>query len=235
MCILTLDNYDPFPGIGNVFLMLGAYYDWCLRQGTTPVICTAYPGKIVGIRKELFSIIETLPPGAKTFEMHFSLAILNEHTRRGMERIVDVPTLKSEQYKGLEAGFAFRFGDTRFDKNCVFMNDVGVHKMVEKMRQYTRVFVCSNNNAFVQQLKKVFPHIVTCNTGEGDTRFDSAHLLDWAALSLCPVVYHHVKTIGSPDSEITTTFAPSAALYGKARVVGMDNHGNIFEGSSYHW
>lgn len=234
MYVFSLDEYDPFPGVGNVFLMLGSYYDWCMRHQLTPVICTRHPEKIVGIRKELFRILETAPPGAKMFDMKFSVAILNEHTRRGMEKIVDVPLLRSEQYKGLEAGFAFRFGDTRFDKH-VFMNDVGVQKMVEKMHQYNRVFVCSNNTAFVQKLKKVFPHIVTCNAGEGDTRFDSAHLLDWAALSLCPVVYHHVKTIGSPDSEITTTFAPSAALYGKARVVGVDNRGNIFEGSSYHW
>lgn len=235
MYVFTLDSYEPFPGVGNVFLMLGSYYDWCMRHHLTPTICTSHPEKIVGIRKELFRIIASPPPGATMFDMKFSVAIMNEHTRKGMKTIVNVPILRSEQYKGLEAGFSFRFGDSRFDGEFVFMNDVGVETMVEKMQQYTRVFVCSNNNGFVKQLKTRFPNIVTCNSEGNDTRFDSDHLHQWTALSLCPVVYHHVKTIGSPDSEITTTFAPSAALYGKARVVGVDNHGDIFEGPSYHW
>ena len=230
--MLTLD-IEPFPGFGNISLMLGWYYEWCVTHQITPTICTVHPEKIIGIRKELFRIITVQPPGAKTFDMKFSVAILNEYTRKGMQKIVDIPTL-SEKYEGMEAGFSFRFGDSRFDGKFVFMNEVGVKKMIEKMQQYNRVFVCSNDTAFVQQLKKRFPHIVTCNSDDTN-RFNSDHLYDWVALSACPVIYHHVKTLGSPDSELTTTFAASAGLYGNAHLVGVDNNGHIFEGASYHW
>lgn len=227
----------PVPGIGNLLLMLGGYYQWCKIHGHTPVVFTHDPDKIVGIKKEKFTFIP-LERGQRAphcVHMRFGQSFLNPSTREGMMEIIEYPTFDASLYKHIQAGFCFRFGDPQFDQDYTFMSTVAVEKMIECMQEYERVFVCSNNNEFVCDLKKRYPYILTCENDGKDTRYNPNHMVQWAVLASCPVIYHSVKTPGSGPKEITTTFAPSAALYHNAQLVGIDNNGQLYQGTSYRW
>ena len=139
---------------------------------------------------------------------------------------------------GIKAGFCFRFGDPKFDEQVVFMNEKCVETMCNIINTFDKVFICSNKKEFIQTLKLRFGKnkIFTVDDLKNEnSRNDISHLEQWHTLSKCPLVFHHVKTIGSSDNEITTTFAPTAAVYGGCEVIGIDNNGDIFQNQNYHW
>jgi hypothetical protein len=232
---LNIDQHKPFPGFGNLILYCSQYYRWCLLNDMKPVIYTTTPEKVVGIKKELFEFTSKKPD--KTVDIGCDLqALFNINTQGYMHKIADLPDV--ELPKDIKAGFSFRFGDSKFDDKYTFMEEKCTETMCKIMNQFGKVFVCSNKNSFIQTLIDKFGEnkIFTVNDlGHADDRFVASHLKQWVGLSKCPIVFHQVKTISGPDSEITTTFAPTAAVYGGSEVIGVDNNGDVFQGQNYHW
>lgn len=231
---LSLEHV-PFPGIGNTVIFCSQYYKWCQLNGVEPVLYTKTPEKIVGINKKLFRITTEQPE--HTVDIPCSLvSCFNIGTCGYMHKILDLPTV--DLPIDIKAGFCFRLGDPKFDNEFIYMNERCIEKMFSEMSKYTRVFVCSNNNKLVRTIVDKFgsDKIFTLNDiNDPDMRFSGKHLEQWVALSKCPIVYHHVKTMNSKANELTTTFAPTAAVYGGCEVVGIDNVGNIFYKNTYHW
>jgi hypothetical protein len=231
---LSMDFEDPFPGIGNIFIYFSQYYRWCKLNNKNPIVYTHRPEKIVGLKDGLFEFTSIKPENLITPEC--SMRSLFHISMPGyMNRIIDVPNIDFPD--DIVAGFCFRFGDPKFDEGIQFMNDKCVNTMMNEMKKYNRVFVCSNKNSFIKDLKKQFGEekIYSLNDEQEDSRFNPKHIEQWFALSRCPIVYHFIKTYNSDSNEITSTFAPTAAVYGGGEVIGVDNNGDMFHGQTYHW
>ena len=224
-----------FPGIGNLFMLCSIYYRWCKLNDKKPIIYTTTPEKIVGIKKNIFEI--TNNTSEPFIDIPISLKnLFNINICGYLHKIVDIPDC--ELPSNIKAGFCFRFGDPKFDNEYTFINDNGAAAMCEHIKKYDRVFVCSNKNSFIEKLKEDFGNekIFSVNDSGDDTRFNSSHLKQWLLLSKCPIVYHNVRTINGGDTnELTTTFAPTAGVYGGCEIVGVDNFGNQFHGHTYYW
>ena len=228
---LNLDN-KPFPGFGNVCLMVSQYYRQCMLTNKKPVIYTKTPERVVGIKNELFEFT-TDDTGAEIMPVTLN-RLFNVQTAGYLHKVVDVPDVSMPS--NIKAGFSFRFGDPAFDDEYEFMNQTCVNAMLHQFSQYERVFVCSNKNDFIVKLKHTFGDKIYSVNDEGeDCRFSRDHLKQWVMLSKCPIVYHPIQTVGSPDHMITSTFAPTAAVYGGCEVVGVNNNGQLFHGNTYHW
>lgn len=231
---LFMDFEDPFPGFGNVVIYFSQYYRWCKLNNKKPIVYTTKPEKIVGLKNGIFEFTSIKPEHVISPSCCLS-ALFNINIPGYMHRIVDVPDIDFPD--DIVAGFCFRFGDPLFDKDFIFMNDKCVETMINEMKKYNKVFVCSNKNSFVKDLRDQFGEekIYSLNVDCEDNRFVTSHMKQWTALSKCAIVYHSIKTMNSGEKEITSTFAPTAAIYGGSEVVGIDNNGNIFHGSNYHW
>jgi len=233
MIALNLEH-DPYPGFGNQVIFISQYYRWCKLNSQKPIIYTKTPEKVYGIKKELFEFITEKPE--KLMDPPCTLGSLyNVKTLGYINKIVDLP--KIEIPDDIEAGFCFRIGDKNFDNDLVFMNENCIDKMCDIMKQFKRVFVCSNKNAFIESLIQKYGNekIYTLNKSGNELRFSNNGLCQWVALSQCPLIFHHVKTYNGPENEITTTFAPTAGVYGGSELIGIDNNGEIFSNDSYHW
>ena len=231
---LNLDR-KPYPGIGNVYMLCSNYYKWCQLNDKKPIIFTTTPEKIIGIKKNIFEI--TNKTSEPFIDIPLSLnTLFNLKICGYLHKIVDVP--ECDLPTNIKAGFSFRFGDDKFDDKFTFMNESGAAAMCEHIKKYDRVFVCSNKNSFIEKLKKEFGNkkIFSVNDSGEDNRFNSSHLKQWVLLSKCPIVYHSVRTKNGGDTnEFTSTFAPTAGVYGGCEIVGVDNWGNQFHGPTYYW
>lgn len=235
MCKMALNlDTKPLPGIGNVLMMCSIYYKWCQLNSANPIIYSNNSDKIVGIKKDLFEFTDEVP---ETFiDTPCTLHNLIRTTTCGyMHKVADLPDV--ELPSDIQAGFSFRFGDAKFDDGFTFMNEEGSRAMLELVKKYKRVFVCSNKNEFIKSLKDTFGHekIFEVNDSGDDERFKSSHLKQWVLLSKCPVVYHSVRTKDGGAKELTSTFAPTAAVYGGCELIGLDNKGGVFYGNTYYW
>ena len=97
------------------------------------------------------------------------------------------------------------------------------------MGKYKKVFVCSNDARHLQNLPS---NAVAAAQGADTERNAASHLVQWHCLARCPVVYHGVS---GADGSITSTFGPTAAVYGGAAIVGVDNAGAVLSGAAYRW
>jgi len=233
MIALNLEH-DPYPGFGNQVIFISQYYRWCKLNAQKPIIYTKTPEKVYGIKKDLFEFVTEKPN--ELIDPPCTLpSLFNIKTLGYMNKVIDIPDIKIPD--NIEAGFCFRIGDSEFDNELVFMNETCIEKMCDIMKQFKKVFVCSNKNSFVETLIEKFGNdkIFTLNKLGDNLRFNNSGLCQWSALSKCPLIFHHVKTIGGPSNEITTTFAPTAGVYGGCEIIGVDNNGNIFQTDRYHW
>lgn len=230
---MALNLEDKYvPGYGNVILKCAIYYRHCLLNSIKPVIYNPYGHKIVGIKNHLFDWVSEKPEQLINVPVrHFDLLTLS--TAGYFHRVSDLPEIKLPQ--GIKAGFTFRFGDPKYDGDCKYLNENGVRAMTEEFKKYDKVFVCSNNNSFIQKLKNEYGEdkIYSVNDVGEDTRYDMSGLKQWVCLSQCPIVYHQVSAIGS--SELSSSFGATAAVYGGSEIVGVDNDGRFWHGKNYRW
>jgi len=232
---LSLYDITPFPGFGNILMIFSEYYMICRMNNIKPIVYTNTPEKIVGIKKNLFTFVDVKPEGIE-YKYHVSLSVLTFHRIiANMRIILDVPEV--ELPDGVIAGYSFRFSDKKYDEDFTFMNEKCIDSMKQTFNKFGRVFVCSNNNEFIKKLKEEFgdDKIFSVNDLTENKRFDNNQLIQWSLLSKCNFVFHFVKTVGSHEKEITSTFAPTAGFYGGSNIYGIDNNGDIFYEKGYYW
>lgn len=232
-------------GVGNIVLSMAAYLAFERQRHNDPafrpIVYCLRSYYLKGIRTDLFRIVEEPPVHARRFNMGVINLLLLSHpvVQQTMHEIVRPPvhpeTIASWT-AGAEAAFCIRTSDPSkwpTDKGTVFMNAVSVQTMLEEMRRYSRVLVCANEGAGIRQedLPPGARLMRICETEEPCEGLRA--WMQWHAIASCPVVYHGVA--GGADGSITSTFAPTAAVFGGRRILGVDNDGNIYSDDKYHW
>ena len=222
-------------GIGNVALGLAAYLKWCAEHHARPVVHS--PGPLTGVRVT-FDLASSNPGGpAFDFQSVCNLrTVMDPGVREWMLRVVKVPPdieRTWRHFRDVAAGVCIRVSDARHDGDARFMNEAAVTALKREVAAFgargQRVLVCSNDAACLGDLPD---NAVTYEATDPAERNAAGHWMQWHLLSRCPVVYHGVS---GPDGSITSTFAPTAAVYGKAKLVGVNNHGGFVAGDRYHW
>lgn len=231
-------------GIGNVVLLAATHLIECVKLGALPVVLHDNPAELGVLDLEYFALItdpKFVDPSTMRYvkpEKFCNLNALGDpQVKRCMGDIVlrrdDVPDMQD-----VEAGFCFRVSKSGLDGTNEFMNDTATRRMMREMSAYKKVFVCGNDRDIVHEAVASHPNAVCVPIRDEDTRNADSHIVQWHALSRCPVVYHGVRKRGVGR---TSTFAPVAAAFGVAstdtrvRVVGIDNFGDDYEGENYAW
>lgn len=236
---LYLDTNDDgtFPGWGNQIIVASHYYKLCKDNGWKPVIYTKHPEYIVNFKPGVFAFSNVSTDVIKipiNLRGVFNKEHVNYYKHIIQEINVDLP-------KDVDAGFSFRFENPVVDGHYKFGNQTSIDTMKQLIRNMKRVYVTSNKDEFLDQLITEFGSKIVChraNQSDIDTRENrnsTEHLKKWVALSKCPRVVHFVRALDDPPEVITTTYAPTAALYGNKQLIGVDSHGQILHGRNYHW
>ena len=231
-------------GMGNIVLMTAAYLNLCKDMGARPRICHDRPSElgILRLPDDLQvsdeSGIPDLDPrhtaALKTALCDLNMLILQPvlDTIGSIVKPVDPPL----DMTGVEAGFCFRVTLPSLDgSNVPFMNEVAIARLLHEMRKYDRVLVCANHPDLLRRVLAEHPGAVTLGCVNHDTRNADHHILQFHALSRCPVVYHGVRDFSGKVPGVTSTFAAIAGVYGGSSLVGVDNAGRLHSGWLYHW
>lgn len=207
-------------GIGNIVLMIAGFLYSCRRLGVQPVVVSTTPqGVEAGIKTGSFQLRTTRP--TYMLEAHPSkycnLATLqNPDVIKVMREIVRVPEgldAALAPLEGVVAGFCIRTEDEAHDGASRFLAPEAVAALKASMSQYSKVFACSNDAANLEDLPE---QAVVLERTDRAARNIPSHWLQWHALSRCPIVFHGVS---SEDGRVTSTFAPTAAVYGSTKVL----------------
>ena len=232
-------------GIGNVLLMVAGYLEEKERLEVSDE-GVEEPRLYHDCPDQLFFISPSIPRAAVPLadepvrlappKQYVSLSQLaRENVQQRMRAVLRIPPALVEGIdallEGVDAGFHVRVSSP-LDSGFAFMNDAALSAMLALVAQYTRPFVCSNSRGVEEHVAREFPHAVLLPwTGPECARNDAAHIRPWYALSRCPVVVHAVGGQGA----LASTFAATAAVVGRRRLVGIDNRGRVLTGTSYHW
>ena len=149
---------------------------------------------------------------------------------------------------GADAGFCFRVTKPHLDRGYTFMSDKAIAAMMDAMHAFEKPFVCCNDAALLKKLLASHPGAIAMpSRGTEDVRNAPDHIHQWFALAECPIVFHGIGGGGGSGGggehggsgehgAIASTFAPTAAVYGGCRaIVGVDNDGVMYGGSTYRW
>lgn len=234
---LDINDDGTFPGWGNQVIVASQYYKLCKDNGWKPVIYTKHPEYIVNFKPDVFEFTED---SSNVLKVPINLrGVFNrEHVDLYKDIIADVDII---DIPDVDAGFSFRFENPEVDGIYRFGNQKSIDTMKQLIRNMKRVYVTSNKDSFIDELICEFgSDKIVCHRANRleDTRYDrnsKDHLMKWIALSKCPHVIHFVRSHDDPPEVITTTFAPTAALFGNRNLIGVDSHGQILTGRKYHW
>ncbi len=153
---------------------------------------------------------------------------------RAVVRPRDIPDMP-----GVEAGFCFRVKVDDLDGDSdEFMNERAVAVMFAESRKYAKILAVGNDQGVLDRLALLHPGAIVLPASNVGVRNHDDHVVQWHALSRCPVVYHGVRS--ARGLGLTSTFAPVAAAYGgkhpdSGAVVGVDNDGMCWSGKLYSW
>jgi len=168
-------------------------------------------------------------------------ALCDPDVRDAIRRIARVPEETKRRVEDLgadfDAGFCFRIANPALDGTEVtFMADVEFDTMIAMMRGFRRPYACSNDEAVLARVRELAPHCVTLPCSTYGQRNAPEHVDQWYALSTCPVIVHAVGHDGR-DGRWTSTFAPTAAVYGPATssLIGVEPSGALCFNDRYHW
>jgi hypothetical protein len=218
-------------GIGNIVLFTAAFSELCIQEDTCPVIYHPEPETLgVIIDTSLFDVVSERPDGATPFDPSRVCNVVWLFRSVGTMRALVMVPESLPDLGAVKAGFCIRVSDPRHDGDVRFMNDVAIATMKEEMKKYTRVLVCSNDRAFLEDLPS---NAVVVDYTDPTVRNTTSHMVQWHCLARCPIIYHGVAT--ASDTSVTSTFGATAGVYGGSTLVGVDNTGAIVTGHSYHW
>ena len=223
-------------GIGNVLLAGAGLWAACQRLGVRPRVVHDAPRELGVLDLTEFDVVA--PPAAgppPANAMFCTLGCLMDPdvaaSMRRLCRVAEAP--RAPQY---HAGFCFRETDPALDGEERFMSEEAIETMMGEMARAAaagdRVFACSNSAALLERALRAAPgaFVVSGSGAPGQGRNAPGHLAQWAELTKCAVVFHGVGDPGGPDGSgggRTSTFAPTAAVVGGRRVVGVDNAGVV--------
>lgn len=226
-----------FPGWGNQLIVASQYYKLCKDNGYKPVIYTKHPEYVVNFKPGVFEFSEV---STNVVKIPINLrSVFNKEYVDCYKHIIQ--EIDVELPNDIDAGFSFRFETPEVDGIYRFGNKTSIDTMKQLIRNMKRVYVTSNKDEFIDQLITEFGSKIVChraNKNDKDTRENrnsTEHLKKWVALSKCPRVVHFVRALDDPPEVITTTYAPTAALYGNKQLIGVDSYGKILHGHNYHW
>jgi len=232
-------------GIGNIVLESAAHLLTCTKNALPPVIVHDNPPELGVLDLGYFNVssdVRYIHPDLN--RVYCSLGVLKHpEVRECMKSIVapiDVPI----DMKDIEAGFCFRVSYESLDGADNFMNETAIRVMLDEMKKYSKVFVCANSESILKRAIESHPNVVYLEPVPENitTRNAPDHIVQWHALSKCPIVYHGIKG-GMPDVT-TSTFAAVALAYGKECpadrdiaefIVGITNDGRALCGRMYPW
>lgn len=161
------------------------------------------------------------------------------HTTGAFRRVVKpideslLPTLD-----GVNAGFCFRVKIRDMDGDCDdFMNELAISTMISESMKYDKVLVVGNDQGVMNRVERLHPNAIVIPATNVNVRNHRDHVVQWHALSRCPIVYHGIK---GASGGLTSTFAATAAVYGNIHpasgmLLGVDNDGCIKSGLQYSW
>lgn len=233
---IDFNEDGTFPGWGNQLIVASQYMKLCVENDWKPVIYTKHPDYIVNFKPGMFEFSEDSTDVVR-IPINLRSVFDTEHVRYYKHIVQEVDV----NLPDVDAGFSFRFENPEIDGDYKFGNQKSIDTMKQLIRNMKRVYVTSNQDEFIDQLITEFGSKIVChraNEYEKDTRDNrnsNNHLKKWIALSKCPRVVHFVRALDDPPNVITTTYAPTAALYGNKQLIGVDSHGKILYGRSYHW
>lgn len=229
-------------GIGNVVLVL-AMYRHRLRghhPEERPVVYHPEPESFESfIDTTHFEFVRDRPCDRTEFD---KAAICNLKTLCEAHAAIRSIVLKQPipsvvlQNPDIGAGFSIRVGDPRHDAGHTFMTQQAIEAMLREMHKYPKVLVCTNDSTALNAYA-LSSHVVFVEHTDGTCRNTESHWEQWHALAVCPVVYHGIAMKG--DGSRTSTFAPTAAVYGGRcrNLIGVDNAGRLYsyEDDTYRW
>jgi hypothetical protein len=226
-------DLDSFSGIGNAVLLLVTYFLECSQREQCGVVKCNSPALLQWLRLGWCRVVQSVEADwtAKSKEGMCCLRAL--YLGRNILKALVYRPKDAGRYAGRwAAGFCIRTADPRHDGTVVFMNPVAVATMIDRIREYAPkpVLVCSNDS---RNLRNLPDNAEVLELTDPASRNQSSHWQQWFALASCPRVYHGVSS--PEDRSVTSTFAPTAAIYGDAQLVGVDNTGAVYEGGSYRW
>lgn len=146
----------------------------------------------------------------------------------------DVPDVS-----GVQAGFCFRVKKNDLDGDSdEFMNDRAIAAMLAESLKYSKILAVGNDPDVLDRIQSIHPNAVVIPPTHVNTRNHDDHVVQWHALSRCPIVYHGVRS--TDRKGLTSTFAAIAAAYGgiypdSGKLVGVDNNGLFKFGNDYSW
>lgn len=224
-------------GIGNIVLMAAAHKVACDANGVLPVLFHDAPEKLGILDESLFDIRRTPDDAIVDPDLpgtYCNLKILrNPAVVECMRKIVKRPPLALPDMRA-DAGFCFRVSIPELDYGCLHMTEKAIDFMIKLAKTYARPYVCSNDKRVFERVLREVPNAVGLECTSYGTQNHAEHIMQWLALSACPVVYHGIGT--ARDGSITTTFAPTAAAYGGTRqIAGITNFGVAYVGKGYAW
>jgi hypothetical protein len=133
--------------------------------------------------------------------------------------------------KDVDAGFCFRVRIPALDGDVELMTGAAIEAMIRIMTRYRKPLACGNDRAVLERVRERVPWSVIVPCSSWGVRNAEDHIAQWYALSRCPIVFHGIGGNGC----VTSTFAPVAAIFGNAGLVGIDPLGNACYGQRYHW
>jgi hypothetical protein len=219
-------------GIGNIILMAAAHKVACDALGVPAGLRHDVPDMLRVIDTTAFEMHDVVDPDLPP--KYCNLATLrNAEVVECMRKIVKRPPLTLPDLR-TDAGFCFRISVPALDYGCLHMTEGAIRVMIKLAKTYARPFVCSNDKDVFERVLREVPAAVGLGCTSYGVQNHDEHVMQWLALSSCPVIYHGVgMTI---DGSITTTFAPTAAAYGGAReIIGINNFGRSCVGTKYAW
>lgn len=221
-------------GIGNIVLQAAL-----LRLERPPVIVHDAPHELGILDTSLFEITDDatrVDPGLNSALC--TLGALKAAYKCGAIRRVVKPIDLDLDLDGVQAGFCFRVKIDDLDGDSdEFMNDLAVSTMITESMKYDKVLVVGNDESLLERVAMLHPNVIAMPATNVGVRNHPDHVVQWHALSRCPVVYHGVR---GESGGLTSTFAPTAAVYGgidpvSGDLLGVDNDGVVRRGLFYSW
>jgi hypothetical protein len=227
-------------GMGNVLLLAAAHLV-ASPTGQRPVIAHDSPETELHVLDTTF--FRVVHPDSARIDPSLNARYCNvrtlfspdvQHVMRYITRIPEWIRVAGDAFvakHAIDVGLCFRISDPALDGNDQFMNDASCSKMIRIASRSNAPFVCSNDSRILQRIRSLLPHSICVDCSTYGVRNAEEHILQWYILSKCPVVYHG----NGGNGGISSTFAPTAAVYGNSHIVGVDNAGRVHPGNRYCW
>jgi hypothetical protein len=222
-------------GIGNIVLLAAIHG----ALGGTEIVHDN-PAELGVLAPSRFAVTDDASLADPTLNAKYcNLGALRFACEKGALRDVVRPRDDVPDVSGVEAGFCFRvkIGDLDGDSD-EFMNERAISAMLAESLKYAKILAVGNDRGVLDRLASVHPNAIVLPASNAETRNHDDHIVQWHALSRCPIVYHGVRS--ASGNGLTSTFAPVAAAYGglhpsSGAVIGVDNDGAMWAGNRYTW